>query len=72
MTGNEPTDEDRRKHARIIKVIPGHDSMNAQRTSMDLPIIQKIIAAVKLQPRTRLFYSPRWAALFRFFYLKNT
>jgi len=47
VTEKEPTDEERNQYAKIIKVLPEQDGMNAQRTSMDLPIIQKIIAAVK-------------------------
>ncbi|MBS1563888.1 MAG: M20/M25/M40 family metallo-hydrolase, partial [Bacteroidetes bacterium] len=47
VTGNAPTDDERKKYAKIIKVIAGQDGINAQRTSMDLPLIQKVIAAVK-------------------------
>ena len=35
------TDEERKKYGKIIKVIAGNDGYNAQRTSMDLPILQK-------------------------------
>jgi len=42
----DPTDEERQKHSKIIKVIR-KDGMNAQRTSMDLPVIQQVIAAVR-------------------------
>lgn len=44
---HEPTDDERMKYAKIIKVIPGKDGYNAQRTSMDLPIVKKVIEAVK-------------------------
>jgi acetylornithine deacetylase/succinyl-diaminopimelate desuccinylase-like protein len=44
---HDPNDEERISHARIIKVIRGKDGYNAQRTSMDLPIAQNVIAAVK-------------------------
>lgn len=44
---HEPTQEERTQHPKIAKVIPGKDGYNAQRTSMDLPIAQKVIAAVK-------------------------
>ena len=47
VTDHEPTDDERKKYAKIIKVIPGQDGYNAQRTAMDLPIIQKVITAVK-------------------------
>jgi acetylornithine deacetylase/succinyl-diaminopimelate desuccinylase-like protein len=38
VTDHEPTDEERKKYGKIIKVIRGKDGYNAQRTSMDLPI----------------------------------
>lgn len=57
VTGNEPTDEEREKNEKIIKVIPG-DGMNAQRTSMDLPIIQDIIAAVKTTSGSQVVLQP--------------
>ena len=47
ITDHEPTDEERKKYAKLIKVIPGLDGYNAQRTAMDLPIIKKVIAIVK-------------------------
>lgn len=58
ITANEPTDEERKKYAKIIKLIPGQDGVNAQRTSMDLPIIQKVIAAVKTTTREQLVLQP--------------
>ncbi len=57
VTDSEPTDEERKKYAKIIKVIPG-DGMNAQRTSMDLPIIQKVIAAVKTTSKDQIVLQP--------------
>jgi acetylornithine deacetylase/succinyl-diaminopimelate desuccinylase-like protein len=47
VTDHEPTDEERSKYGKIIKVIPGKDGYNAQRTSMDLPVVKNVIAAVK-------------------------
>ncbi len=47
VTDKEPTEDERKKYAKIIKVIPGNDGYNAQRTPMDLPIIKKVIGAVK-------------------------
>src|ERR1017187_2293695 len=44
---HEPTNDERRKYEKIIEVIAGDDGYNAQRTPMDLPIIKKVIAAVK-------------------------
>ena len=47
ITEQEPTDEERLKYPKIIKVIRGKDSYNAQRTSLDLPIAKNVINAVK-------------------------
>lgn len=58
VTDHEPTDEERKTYARIIKVIPGNDGYNAQRTSMDLPIIQKVIAAVKATSSEQVVLQP--------------
>jgi acetylornithine deacetylase/succinyl-diaminopimelate desuccinylase-like protein len=58
VTGNEPTDEERKKYAKIIKVVPDKDGYNAQRTSMDLPIIQKVIAAVKTTTKDQIVLQP--------------
>ncbi len=54
----EPTDEQRQKYPKIIKVIPDMAGMNAQRTSMDLPIVQKVIAAVKSASREQVVLQP--------------
>jgi len=43
---HEPTEEDRTRYDKLIYVIR-HEGYNAQRTSMELPIAQKVIAAVK-------------------------
>ena len=58
VTEKEPTDEERNKYAKIIKILPGQDGMNAQRTSMDLPIIQKVIAAVKTTTKDQIVMQP--------------
>jgi acetylornithine deacetylase/succinyl-diaminopimelate desuccinylase-like protein len=58
ITDSEPTDEERKKYAKIIKVIPGQDGINAQRTSMDLPIIQKIVTAVKNTSKEQIVLQP--------------
>ena len=58
VTANEPTDEERNKYAKIIKVTPGEDGMNAQRTSMDLHIIQKVITAVKTTTKDQIVLQP--------------
>ena len=57
VTDKEPTDEERSKYAKIIKVIR-EDGVNAQRTSMDLPIIQKVIAAVKSTSNNQVVLQP--------------
>ena len=44
---HDPTEEERKKYSRIIKVLTGNDSYNAQRTSMSLPIVKSVITAVK-------------------------
>ena len=58
VTDHEPTDEERAKHSKIIKVIPGNDGYNAQRTSMDLPIIKKVIEAVKTSTKEQVVLQP--------------
>lgn len=47
VTDQEPTDAERNKYSKIIKVIAAKDGYNAQRTSMDLPVAKKVIAAVR-------------------------
>ena len=46
VTEKEPTDEERAKYAKIVQVKKGKGD-NAERTPMNLPIAQKIIAAVQ-------------------------
>ncbi len=58
VTDHEPTDEERIKYAKIIKVIPKNDGINAQRTSMDLPIIKKVIEVVKTTSKDQLVLQP--------------
>jgi acetylornithine deacetylase/succinyl-diaminopimelate desuccinylase-like protein len=57
VTEKDPTDEERTRYGKIIKVIRG-DGMNAQRTSMDLPIVQKVIAAVSSTTKDQLVLQP--------------
>jgi len=47
VTEKDPTDEERSTHEKIAKVTPVKGSYNAQRTPLDLPISQAVIAAVK-------------------------
>jgi len=58
VTDHEPTEEERKKYGKLIKVIPGEDGYNAQRTSMDLPIIKKIIAAVQSTTKDQVVLQP--------------
>jgi acetylornithine deacetylase/succinyl-diaminopimelate desuccinylase-like protein len=58
VSDHEPTDEERMKYAKIIKIIPGNDGYNAQRTSMDLPIAQHVINAVKSTTREQVVLLP--------------
>lgn len=58
VTDHEPTDEERKKYGKIIKVIPGHDGYNAQRTSMDLPIAKNVIAAIKTTTPDQVVLQP--------------
>ncbi len=57
ITANEPTDEERTKYSKIIKIESG-DGMNAQRTSMDLPIIQKVIGVIKCTTKDQIVLQP--------------
>jgi len=58
VTDQDPTDEERNKYGKIIKVIAGDDGYNAQRTSMDLPIIEKVVAAVKTTSADQIVLQP--------------
>lgn len=55
---HEPSDEEREKHAKIIKVIPGKDGYNAQRTPMELPLIKNVIDAVKKTTSDQVVLTP--------------
>ena len=46
VTDKEPTGDERKKHEKIIQVVAKKDGYNAQRTSMELPIIKNVIDAV--------------------------
>ena len=58
VTDHEPTDDERARNAKIIKVIAGNDGYNAQRTSMELPAIQKIVEAVKATTKDQVVLQP--------------
>jgi acetylornithine deacetylase/succinyl-diaminopimelate desuccinylase-like protein len=57
ITDREPTDEERGKYGKIIKIIRD-EGRNAQRTSMDLPIVQKVILAVKNTTKEQVVLQP--------------
>ena len=47
VTDKDPTDDDRQKYEKIAKVTSDEGGYNAQRTPIDLPISQSVIAAVR-------------------------
>jgi acetylornithine deacetylase/succinyl-diaminopimelate desuccinylase-like protein len=47
VTDKDPTDEERQKYEKIAKVTSDKGGYNAQRTPIDLPISQSVIAAVR-------------------------
>ena len=55
---HEPTDEERTRYGKLIKVIPGDDGYNAQRTPMDLPMAQRVIKAVQTTTPDLLVLQP--------------
>lgn len=55
---HEPTDEDRKKYPKLIKVIADKDGTNAQRTSMNIPIVKKVIEAVKSTTNEQVVLMP--------------
>ncbi|HKP32265.1 MAG TPA: M20/M25/M40 family metallo-hydrolase [Chitinophagaceae bacterium] len=55
---HEPTDAERNKYAKLIKVIAGENSYNAQRTSMNLPIAKSIIEAVRSTTSEQVVLQP--------------
>ncbi|MBC7689740.1 MAG: M20/M25/M40 family metallo-hydrolase [Aquabacterium sp.] len=58
VTSTEPTDKERSQYAKLIKIIPGGDGTNAQRTAMDLPIAQKVIGAVAATSKDKIVLQP--------------
>jgi acetylornithine deacetylase/succinyl-diaminopimelate desuccinylase-like protein len=55
---HEPSDEEREKYGKIIKIIPGKDGYNAQRTSMELPVAKNVIDAVKTTTTDQVVLMP--------------
>jgi acetylornithine deacetylase/succinyl-diaminopimelate desuccinylase-like protein len=58
VTDHEPTDEERAEYAKIIQVVAQTDGTNAQRTAMDLPIIGKVVVAVKSTTNDQIVLQP--------------
>ncbi|GAB3957271.1 M20/M25/M40 family metallo-hydrolase [Spirosoma harenae] len=54
---HEPTDAERQQYPKLIKITSGH-GYNAQRTPMDLPIAQDVIAAVQTTSPDPIVLSP--------------
>jgi acetylornithine deacetylase/succinyl-diaminopimelate desuccinylase-like protein len=55
---HDPTDDERKKYSKLIKVLRDNDSYNAQRTSMALPITKKVIEAVKSTTNQQVVLMP--------------
>lgn len=58
VTDKEPTEAERKQYPKIIKVVRDDAGLNAQRTPMDLPIAQKVIAAVKTTTNEQVVLQP--------------
>ena len=57
VTESGPTDEERSKYQKIVQVTRGTGD-NAERTSMDLPVAKKIVAAVQQTAKDRVLQVP--------------
>ena len=55
---HDPTDDERKKYPKLIKVLTGNDGYNAQRTSMTLPVTKKVIDAVKSTTNEQVVLMP--------------
>ena len=55
---HDPTINERLQHAKLAKVIRDESSYNAQRTSMDIPIAKRIIAAVQSTDKEKVVLQP--------------
>ena len=58
VTDHEPSDEEREKHGKIIKITSEGTGYNAQRTSMDLPLAKKVIETIKTTTREQVVLQP--------------
>lgn len=57
VTDKAPTDEERMKHEKIVQITRSNGS-NASRTSMDLPIAQKVVEAVQTTTKDPVLQIP--------------
>ena len=57
VTDHEPTDEERNRYQKIVQITRGVGD-NAERTSMDLPIAKKVVAAVQQTTKGRVLQVP--------------
>jgi acetylornithine deacetylase/succinyl-diaminopimelate desuccinylase-like protein len=55
---HDPTEEERLKYSKLIKIVSDDFAYNAQRTSMDLLIAKKIIAAVQSTTTEQVVLQP--------------
>jgi acetylornithine deacetylase/succinyl-diaminopimelate desuccinylase-like protein len=58
VTEKEPTDAERSQHPRIAKVVHREGCYKAERTAMDLPISQAVVAAVRATSREPIVTLP--------------
>lgn len=58
VTNHEPTDGERQRYGRIVRVITGKNSYNAQRTPLDLPIARQVVAAVQSVSQEQVIEMP--------------
>ena len=68
---HEPTDADRQQYPKLIKIKTGH-GYNAQRTPMDLPIAQDIIAAIQTTSPEPIVLSPSSGGSLPLYLFENT
>ena len=62
VTNEEPTADERKKYEKIVQVVAKKDGYNAQRTSMELPIIKSVIDAVGATISNQLVLLPTLGA----------
>ena len=68
---HDPTDAERLQYAKLAKVIRGGSPYNAQRTSMDLPIAKKIIAAVQSTTNDQVVLQPTLGGSLPLYLIEN-